>query len=137
PLFEAAAALTREALQRGPIKFAWLGEVRGAIAYRPASWEHATSSESGRMHPLEVLRPLQALLDAHPDSVFVCDGGEFGQWALACLGAPHRVINGVAGPIGVALPFAVAARLAKPDAPVIAVLGDGTFGFHPAEIETA
>ena len=47
------------------------------------------------------------------------------------------MINGVAGPIGVALPFAVAARLAKPDAPVIAVLGDGTFGFHPAEIETA
>src|SRR5262249_19510488 len=46
-------------------------------------------------------------------------------------------INGVAGPIGIALPFAIAARLAKPDAPVITILGDGTFGFHAAEIDTA
>jgi acetolactate synthase-1/2/3 large subunit len=47
------------------------------------------------------------------------------------------VINGVAGAIGAALPFALAARLARPGAPVIATMGDGTFGFHPAEIETA
>jgi acetolactate synthase-1/2/3 large subunit len=84
-----------------------------------------------------MLRPLQALLDSHPDAVFVCDGGEIGQWAQACLNAPHRVLNGVAGSIGSALPFALAARLAMPDAPVIAVLGDGTFGFHAAEFDTA
>jgi acetolactate synthase-1/2/3 large subunit len=47
------------------------------------------------------------------------------------------VINGVAGSIGSSLPFALAARLAFPDAPVVAVLGDGTFGFHPAEFDTA
>jgi acetolactate synthase-1/2/3 large subunit len=47
------------------------------------------------------------------------------------------VINGVAGSIGSALPFAVAARLARPDAPVVALMGDGTFGFHMAEIDTA
>jgi acetolactate synthase-1/2/3 large subunit len=35
------------------------------------------------------------------------------------------------------LPFALAARLAKPESPVIAVMGDGTFGFHSAEIDTA
>jgi acetolactate synthase-1/2/3 large subunit len=89
------------------------------------------------MHPVQALRPLQALLDAHPDSVFISDGGEIGQWAQACLSAPHRVINGVAGSIGAALPFALAARAARPGAPVIAVMGDGTFGFHPAEIDTA
>jgi acetolactate synthase-1/2/3 large subunit len=80
---------------------------------------------------------MQALLDAHPDSVFVSDGGEFGQWAQACLRAPNRVINGVAGAIGPALPFALAARIAKPNAPVIAAMGDGTFGFHASEIDTA
>ena len=64
-------------------------------------------------------------------------GGEIGQWAQACLSAPHRAINGIAGSIGSALPFAVAARLAVPDAPVVAVLGDGTFGFHAAEFDTA
>jgi acetolactate synthase-1/2/3 large subunit len=80
---------------------------------------------------------MQALLDAHPESVFVSDGGEFGQWAQACLRAPHRLINGVAGAIGPALPFAIAARLARPNAPVIAAMGDGTFGFHASEIDTA
>jgi len=107
----------------------WLPKVRLAIAHRPSEW--------GQLQTVQVLRPLQAILDEHPDAVFVCDGGEFGQWAQACLTAPHRVINGVAGSIGSGLPFAVAARCAVPDAPVLAFMGDGTFGFHPAEIDTA
>ncbi|HEX4780475.1 MAG TPA: thiamine pyrophosphate-dependent enzyme, partial [Usitatibacter sp.] len=45
--------------------------------------------------------------------------------------------NGVAGSIGAALPFALAACLARPGAPVVAVMGDGTFGFHTAEVDTA
>lgn len=116
---------------------AWLDDVRAAIAYRPAAWDTATSGEAGRLHPAQALRPLQKVLDAHPDSVFVSDGGEIGQWAQACLAAPNRVLNGVAGSIGSALPFAAGARVAKPGVPVVAVLGDGTFGFHPAEIDTA
>ena len=116
---------------------AWLDDVRAAIAYRPDPWLSATSSIADRLHPVQALRPLQALLDRHPDSVFISDGGEIGQWAQACLNAPHRVINGVAGAIGAALPFALGARVAVPDAPIIAVMGDGTFGFHPAEMDTA
>ena len=116
---------------------AWLDDVRAAIAYRPDAWLNATSSIADRLHPVQALRPLQALLDSHPDSVFISDGGEIGQWAQACLNAPHRVINGVAGAIGAALPFALGARVAVPDAPIIAVMGDGTFGFHPAEMDTA
>ena len=134
--FDAAEAMM-PALRKQRIKSAWLGEVRAAIAERPAAWSKAKSKLPGRLHPVQALRPLQAILDSNPESVFVSDGGEFGQWAQACLSAPHRVINGVAGAIGPALPFAVAARIAKPDAPVIAVMGDGTFGFHPAEIDTA
>jgi acetolactate synthase-1/2/3 large subunit len=86
---------------------------------------------------VQALHALQPFLDANPDSVFVCDGGEFGQWAQACLDAPSRVLNGVAGSIGASIPFALAARMARPRAPVIAALGDGTFGFHCAEIDTA
>jgi acetolactate synthase-1/2/3 large subunit len=136
-VFAAIDSLTTAARAQSPVKSQWLSEVRAAISYRPAAWNHATSAIPGRMHPVQALRPLQAILDAHPDSVFVSDGGEIGQWAQACLSAPNRVINGVAGSIGAALPFAVAARLAKPGVPVIAVMGDGTFGFHPAEIDTA
>jgi acetolactate synthase-1/2/3 large subunit len=47
------------------------------------------------------------------------------------------VINGVAGAIGPALPFALGARVAKPGVPIVAVMGDGTFGFHGAELDTA
>jgi len=129
---------TLDALRKSasPASGSWLAEVRDAITYRPAAWDSAQASE-GRVHPAQALRPLQALLDGDPDSILVSDGGEIGQWAQACLGARHRVINGVAGSIGAALPFALAARLAQPKAPVIAVMGDGTFGFHPAEIDTA
>jgi acetolactate synthase-1/2/3 large subunit len=130
PALAALAARMKES--RG----GWRDEVRSAIAYRPPAWDTA-SAAPGRLHPVQMLRPLQALLDNHPDAVLVSDGGEIGQWAQACLAAPHRVINGVAGSIGAGLPFAVAARCAVADAPVIAVMGDGTFGFHPAEIDTA
>jgi acetolactate synthase-1/2/3 large subunit len=110
----------------------WLEEVRAALAYRPAEWKAIERS----LHPVAVCRAVQKLLDA-PDAVFVCDGGEFGQWAQACLSAPKRVINGPAGSIGSALPFAAAAKLAFPQAPVVAMLGDGTFGFHMSELDTA
>ena len=133
-VFPAMEALTRVATR---LASGWLDEVRAALVYRPPEWDAAASTLAGRLHPVQALRPLQALLDAHPASVLVSDGGEFGQWAQACLAAPHRVINGVAGSIGAGLPFALAARLAQPIAPVIAVMGDGTFGFHAAEIDTA
>ncbi len=116
---------------------AWLAEVRRAIAYRPPAWNSVQSGLPGRLHPVQMLRPLQALLDSHPDAVLVCDGGEIGQWAMACLSAPHRVNNGVAGSIGSGLPYALAARCAAPHAPVVAVMGDGTVGFHIAEFDTA
>jgi acetolactate synthase-1/2/3 large subunit len=116
---------------------AWRKDVANAVAYRPDTWQRASSRDEGRLHPLEALRPLQRLLDAHPDAVFVSDGGEFGQWAQAVLHAPHRVINGMAGAIGSALPYAIGARAALSDAPIIATLGDGTFGFHATEIDTA
>ena len=115
----------------------WLAQVREALAYRPPAWDSARSDLPGRLHPVQMLRPLQALLDSHPDAVLVMDGGEIGQWAMACLNAPHRVINGVAGSIGSGLPMALGARCALPDAPVVAVMGDGTAGFHISEFDTA
>lgn len=51
--------------------------------------------------------------------------------------APRRLINGVSGTIGASLPFAIAAKILNPTGPVVAVLGDGTFGFHMAEFDTA
>jgi len=110
----------------------WRAEVEAALAYRPPEWKAIQSS----LHPVAVCREVQKLLE-EPDAVLVCDGGEFGQWAQACLSAPRRVINGPAGSIGSALAFAAAAKLAFPNAPVVALMGDGTFGFHLSEVDTA
>jgi acetolactate synthase-1/2/3 large subunit len=135
--FAAIDALVEAARLRTAAKGAWRSEARAAIEYRPVAWDTARAKSTGHVHPVQACRPLQALLDADPESVLVVDGGEFGQWAQACLTAPHRVINGSAGAIGAALPFALGARAARPRSTVIALMGDGTFGFHPAEIDTA
>lgn len=119
-----------------PAPSKWQEEVHAAIDFRPNAWKELTP-RTGNIHPVQALAPLQAILDSHPDSVLISDGGEIGQWAQACLKAPNRVLNGVAGSIGAGLPFATAARVAKPDSPIVAVVGDGTFGFHCAEIDTA
>lgn len=133
--FSSLSALTQAALNVMPT--AWLADVRDAVAYRPQAWDGSRSEAPGKLHPVQMLRPLQALLDSHPEAVLVCDGGEIGQWAMACLSAPHKVNNGVAGSIGSGLPYALAARCAQPQAPVVAVMGDGTVGFHIAEYDTA
>jgi acetolactate synthase-1/2/3 large subunit len=39
--------------------------------------------------------------------------------------------------IGAALPNAIAMKAARPDAPVVLITGDGSFGFYIAEIDTA
>jgi acetolactate synthase-1/2/3 large subunit len=114
---------------------AWFREVHEAVSHRPAEWASA-ASRTGVIHPAALCRAVQKNLDG-ANAVFVSDGGEFGQWAQACLNAQHRVINGPAGAIGAALPFAAAAKLALPAANVVALLGDGTFGFHAAEFDTA
>lgn len=133
----AIETLVRAATGRRPGGGAWRDEVRAAIDYRPAAWLEIESAPEGPLHPVEVFRPVQRLLAADPNAVLVCDGGEYGQWAQATLRARHRLINGPAGAIGAALPYAMAARLAYPDSLVVSVLGDGTFGFHMAEFDTA
>lgn len=131
----AAEALGARSGAIGPRK--WAEEVLAAISYRPPEWNTLASRPGTALHPVEVGRAVQRLLDCSPDPVLVADGGEFGQWAQACVSAPTRLINGPGGSIGSAVPFALAARLARPGATVVAMLGDGTFGFHLSEIDTA
>lgn len=114
----------------------WRDEVRAAVAYRPPEWQTMRSG-AGAVHPLDVSRALEGFIARHPETILVCDGGEFSQWVQAAVSTERRMINGVAGSIGGSLPFALAAKAAAPNAPVIAVMGDGTFGFHMAELETA
>lgn len=133
----AAASLIQEAPASTRGHGGWCELVHGAIDYRPSEWAGINSSAGEALHPAELCRAVQPILDANPDAVLISDGGEFGQWAQACLKAPNRIINGPAGAIGSAIPFAAAARMAERNAPIIAMLGDGTAGFHCAEFDTA
>jgi acetolactate synthase I/II/III large subunit len=115
----------------------WLAEARAAIDERPCAWDRLASTTPGKVHPIEVFRALSPVVAQDPATILICDGGEFAQWGQCLLQAPRRMINSVTGAIGAGLPFALAARVHDAHAPVFAVMGDGTFGFHMAEIETA
>lgn len=114
----------------------WAAEVSSAIAYRPAEWDSVPNGAGGGAHPVNASKDIARLLEGD-DPVLVVDGGEFGQWAQAMLAAPNRIINGPSGAIGGGLPYAIGAKLAKPDSTVIALMGDGTAGFQFAEFDTA
>ena len=99
--------------------------------------ETATAEAAVRFHPRLLCEAVQRVLDAAAEPILVCDGGEFGQWAQALCTAPVRIVNGLSGAIGGGLCHALAAKLALPRATVVAVMGDGTAGFHFAELDTA
>jgi len=116
----------------------WLAEAHAAFRNRPDEWATLRSQTPGKLHAIEVFHALKPFVQRDPNTVLICDGGEFAQWGQSVLPVlPRRMINGVGGSIGSSLPMAIASRLVEPKAPVFAVLGDGTFGFHMAEFETA
>lgn len=115
----------------------WLATAEAAVCYRPPEWRETPAATDDGLHPLAICQAVRAFLEATPNAILVSDGGEFGQWAQAALHPARRIINGPAGAIGGALPCAIAARLADPDAVVVAMTGDGAAGFHIAEFDTA
>lgn len=124
-------AATRSSKPRGE----WRSKVARAIASRTG--DERVIASSGRIFPAALCRAVQRVLDAADDPILICDGGEFGQWAQACLCAPTRIINGPGGAIGGGLCYAIAAKINRPEATVVALMGDGTVGFHLSEFETA
>ncbi len=135
--YPAAEALLRRGSGRMGADQAWLADARAWFDNRPDAWRDLVSSTPGKLHPAEVFRTLQPYLARDLNSILICDGGEFAQWGQSLLRNDRRMINGVAGSIGSSLPMAAGARVVERTAPVFAVLGDGTFGFHMSEIETA
>ena len=130
---EAVVTLTAAATQRPWKDSPWGRQVREARA-EPPEWRAHRNSAASPIHPLALCERLQPFLDQ--DAVFVCDGGEFGQWMQAGLSAGLRLINGPSGSIGSSLPMGMAAKVRHPERPVFVFQGDGTFGFHALEIDT-
>jgi len=114
-----------------PARGEWRGRVAEALAFR------TRPQPDGALLPHEIASVVDAELAKAGDPILVCDGGEFGQWAQGFASARARVINGTSGAIGGSIAYAIGAKIARPEATVVAMMGDGTAGFHFAEFETA
>lgn len=88
--------------------------------------------------PAPLLRALQGRFG--PEAIFVADSGNGMFLAMECLRLerPGRFLAPVDySCMGYAVPGAIAAKLARPDAPVIALAGDGAFLMTGLELLTA
>jgi len=74
------------------------------------------------------------------DAVLVVDGGNTAIWANLYheVRRPHSMLSTYKfGMLGAGMAQALGAKVAAPSRPVVCITGDGAFGFHPQEIETA
>jgi acetolactate synthase-1/2/3 large subunit len=94
-------------------------------------------------HDGRPMRPeaVMAILDAQiaDDAVLVADTGYAAAWAgaLAETRVAGRNFVRADGSLGWAFPGSLGAQLAAPDKQVICITGDGGFGYHIGDIETA
>jgi len=95
----------------------------------------APNGSDGRMHPNRIFAALRRRL--RNDAIGIADGGDILSFARLGLATATYLDSGAFGCLGVGVPFANAAALAFPDRQVVAVCGDGAFGLHATEIDTA
>ena len=123
------------------------GERCGSDTWRPQLAEARSAAEEAQrtiaanaqgVHPLAMVRAGMEVLGRNGT---VCiDGGDIQVWSLMGTRAyrPGRWLTvGPLGTLGVGIPFAMAAKLARPNEPVILFTGDGAFGLNAMEIESA
>jgi acetolactate synthase I/II/III large subunit len=89
----------------------------------------------GRMHPLTLIEAINTVSDN--DAINIVDGGDILSFARIGLRAHTYLDLGPFGCLGSGTPYAIAAALAFPSRRVVALIGDGAFGFAAMELETA
>lgn len=117
----------------------WLKFLDGA----KESWRRSVrytkaASETTPLKPQRVCSDIRKFLDR--DTVFALDAGNNKLWASTFLDIyePYTWIqSGCFGPMGYALPAAIACKLASPNRLVVAICGDGGFYMNLHELSTA
>src|SRR5204863_9364722 len=111
-------------------------QVRADENKRRAKMTAEIDSNESPPNPLRVCSELGKRLK--PNDVIIGDGGDFVATAAYVLKLewPQLWMDpGPLGTLGVGPGYAMAAKLARPDANVVIVYGDGSFGFHALEFE--
>jgi thiamine pyrophosphate-dependent acetolactate synthase large subunit-like protein len=115
----------------------WLPRLQDARRGAMAADSALLASGADPIHPMRVYGELARLLD--DDAVVIGDGGDFVSYAGKYL-EPRRpggwLDPGPYGCLGTGLGYAIAARMARPSAQVVLLLGDGAAGFSLMDADT-
>jgi len=115
-----------------------LAEAREAQAAWLGQWEEWAHSDATPIHPLRLVREVREFF---PREAITCvDGGNTSVWCayLNRVYEPRTFLwASDSGHLGTGLPYAMGAKLARPDVPVYLITGDGAFMFNVQELETA
>jgi len=137
-------ALAHASWKRPAGREKWLEQSIELAAFLRGTWDEQIDRHRGsRIHAGAAARALVGFArEAIGDGVtFVADGGDALTWGLAYMYAelPGRFLSTTTalGTLGVGLPFALGAKAARPDEPVLLFVGDGAFGFSAMEFESA
>jgi acetolactate synthase I/II/III large subunit len=115
----------------------WLPRLRAARAEAMAADGALLTSGAYPIHPMRVYGELARVLDE--DAVVIGDGGDFVSYAGKYIepGRPGGWLDpGPYGCLGTGLGYAIAARIARPSAQVVLLLGDGAAGFSLMDADT-
>jgi acetolactate synthase I/II/III large subunit len=112
--------------------------VQRAKAEKFAAFRTLAQSNERPIRPERVVAALQAALPE--DAIVVCDPGTPCPYFSAYYEFPqpgrHFISNRAHGALGYSMSAAVGAHFGRPGAKVVAVMGDGSFGFTVGELET-
>jgi acetolactate synthase I/II/III large subunit len=114
----------------------WVKQVRADEDKRQAKMQAEIGSNDSPPNPLRVCAELGKRLG--PNDIVIGDGGDFVATAAYVLKLQQPQLwmdPGPLGTLGVGPGYAMAAKLARPDANVVIVYGDGSFGLHGIEFE--
>jgi len=94
-------------------------------------------ASTDQINPIEFLRSLQLKIDEN--AVISCDVGQHQMWVAQHMnfGHPNNYLSsGGLGTMGFGLPAAIGAQIARADAQIIAISGDGSFMMNVQELAT-
>ena len=116
---------------------AWVGDLRTTVATATDRDRLLLAAEADPIHPARIYGELVPRLA--DDAVVIGDGGDFVSFAGKFV-EPRRpggwLDPGPYGCLGAGLGAAIAARLARPSAQVVLLLGDGAAGFSLMDVDT-
>ncbi len=134
------AGLVTEAQRTGPAPSwtaTWLPALAQACESAVAADARLLASDAYPIHPMRIYGDLAQLLE--PDAVVIGDGGDFVSYAGKYI-EPRQpggwLDPGPYGCLGTGLGYAIAARIARPAAQVVLLLGDGAAGFSLMDADT-